>query len=348
MAASPKINLFNPNELMNDADAEALETQPQQQAAPGEQTQQTETPPSETAPATEPAKPAAEHEPAVPYERFKQLSDNYKSAERELNELREYRARLDERQKMLKEANDAAEQAAARQRQAAERPDPALDPVGAELYDLKQAREQDRATIQQLQSGLNNFAGNYQTEQEQGRFNSWVDNEARSYHATDPAYFDAAKYAADKRINFWKAIGPNAPEGAAQKLVEAESLMIARWAQQYGGKFAPAIATLAREWGYAAPAQSQPQTQPRVAQPQVAQQQQRLQQVAAGQRVQGLNAVPASGQEGVTAYRNYGPADLAAMSEQEFMAAMADPAKKRDLKFAMQKADGLGEQEINW
>jgi hypothetical protein len=200
-----------------------------------------------------------------------------------------------------------------------------------------------------MQEQMNNYGAQYQTGQEQAAFSGWVQQQANTYAQQDPQYFPAAQYAANKRINFWKSIGPQMPAGLAEKLVEGESILVARIAQQYGGQFAPAIAQLAREWGYA-PAQPQNGNGATLRQPAApSPQAQRLQQVAQGQRVQGLGAVPAAApNNGGSAYRQYSPADIAQMSEREFMQAMANPNTARDLRYAMARAEGFDSGEAQY
>jgi hypothetical protein len=330
MAASPRGGI-KPEELATDEEVEQLETGIQPDVQPDQ-------PAEETKPEEQPKE--APHEEAIPYNRFKEVNDQRLALERELAEHREFRTRLDERQRVINEANSRVNQQQAEQRRAAERPDPNIDPVGAELYDLKMARFQDQLAIEQLQRQAQEYQNTYNTGQEQRQFSDWVTNEANTYAASDTSYFPAAKFAADKRIAFWKAVAPNAPQGLAEKLVEGESVLIARMAQQFGGRFAPAVAQLAKEWGYLPAGAAKPNggAPPRQTSPA----QQRLQQVAAGQRVQGLGAVPAGGNaNGASSYRNYSPNDIANMSEQEFMRAMSNPQSAADLKYALSRADGL-------
>jgi hypothetical protein len=348
MAAQPRAG-FKPGELANDAEVEALETgeQPAPEQAPAPEPAPEEAPPQPQQPDAH----AQEQTEEVPYWRFKQLLDQNKQFSDELSQHREFRTRMDERQRLIQEANDQAARLTAEQRRAAERPDPNIDPVGAELYDVRQARLQDRGLIEQLQSQLQNFGQTYQSNQDQQQFADWVKNEANVYAANDQQYFPAAKYAADKRIGFWRSIAPNAPVGLAEKMVEAESVMIARLSQQYGGKFAPAVAQLAREWGFNQQQGSRvngAETGSRITQP-ATPQSQRLQQVQNGQRLQGLGAIPAGGNAGgASSYRNYGPADIEAMSEREFMAALSNPQTAADLKYAMARADGLDGDEVSY
>jgi len=337
--AQPKV--FKDSELASDADIEAQEVEQQPQPAP-----EPEQPPQPDE-AAKPAEGQAQPEADVPYWRFKDLNETNLRLERELAEHREFRTRLDERQRFINESTQRQQQEAEAARRAAERPDANLDPVGAELYDLRAARAQQDQALQHLQSQLNNLGQNYQSGQEQQQFSNWVTNEANTYAAAEADYFPSAKYAADKRIEFWKSIAPNAPAGLAERMVEGESILIARLAQQYGGKFAPAVHKLAREWGYSAqPVANGNGAAPRLQAVPSNPQQQRLQQVRNGQRMQGLGAVPQGAPAGgASAYRNFSAADIANMSEREFMKAMADPTSARDLRYAMSRAEGLGDGE---
>ena len=92
--AGPKVNPgFKANELVDDADVEKLETQ--EQPAPDQPTGLTaeEQPPQQQ---PEPEKPREE---AIPYEKWKLEHEANQRLERELAEHKEFRARLDERQR---------------------------------------------------------------------------------------------------------------------------------------------------------------------------------------------------------------------------------------------------------
>jgi len=336
--ARPKVNPFKSGGVLEDEEVERIETAPPEQQPPAPP----EAPPAEPPPEQKPAEPP--HEETVNYDRFKALNERALALEKELGEHREFRARLDERQRIIHEANEQARQQAEQQKRAQERPDPNLDPIGAELYDLRNARAQDRAEIEQLRQMAQQQYQQYNTGQEQQQFSTWVQNEANSYAQQDQDYFPAAKHAADWRIQFWREIAPNAPRELAEKLVEGESVMIARLAQQYGGKFAPAISRLAKQLGFQAP-NGNGAPRPRAQSPQ----QQRLNQVQGGQRLQGLSAVPSGGtsSEGASPYRNYSAADIANMSEREFSAAMANPNTARDLRYAMARAEGVEGDDFN-
>ena len=84
------------------------------------------------------AKPAKKHEETVAYERFSEINERLRATEAQLADAATYRerwARLEERQKQAQEAAQAEYQRQIAAQQAAERPDPNLDPVGARAYD---------------------------------------------------------------------------------------------------------------------------------------------------------------------------------------------------------------------
>ena len=342
-----QVNPFNENLLTEEA-AEAEELTeggaPQQDGAAPVQQEMV------PAPAKTDAEPAGEGEHgAGPVDREKYSNvlqalrserERAKAFEKELAEarpIREQWARLEERQNVLREARTQAEAAAQAQQRAAERPDPAVDPVGAELYDLKQRDVQREQALVALQTQLQNFGQNYQQNQEGAQFSNWVQAEAQQYVAQDPEYMQKATFAANKRIEFWSGLG--APPDVARKMVEAESVLIARVAQQYGGRFAPLVAGLAQQWGYQSPNGQQTQ-------PQNGGAQQRLQQVAAGQKVQGISRIPAAGPATQTVVRNMSAIDLANMSEAEFARIKANPQLRAELAYAMANAEGVEPEEM--
>ena len=137
MAAATRVKVFKDAELADDATEEALETgaQPQPQA---EQPQPEQQPAPEQAPAEKSAEEKP-HEEAVSYQRFQELNETNKKLQQELSEQREFRARLDERSRLIKEHNEAQQRQAEAAARAAQRPDQNIDPVGAELFDLRNA-----------------------------------------------------------------------------------------------------------------------------------------------------------------------------------------------------------------
>jgi hypothetical protein len=335
-----QVNPFNENLLTEEA-AEAEELTeggaPQQEGvAPVQQETATEKP-AEQAEATA---EAPNKTGVVPYQRFQEVNERAKALERQVTELlpiKEQWARYDERRKILEKANEDAQRAAQQQQIAAQRPDEGIDPYGARQWDQEQKIAHLEQQLTQTVGQLQNFGQNYQQNQEGAQFSNWVQAEAQQYVAQDPEYMQKATFAANKRIEFWSGLG--APPDVARKMVEAESVLIARVAQQYGGRFAPLVAGLAQQWGYQSPNGQQ-------AQPQNGGAQQRLAQVAAGQKVQGISRIPAAGPATQTVVRNMSAIDLANMSEAEFARIKANPQLRAELAYAMASAEGVEPEEM--
>lgn len=336
--ATPKIDPFQDGEALDLTDAVAEQESTQTLDADGEVVQQADTSGGTQEGAQPEGQPQGKEPQSIPYPRFKEVIDartaaekRAADAEKKAQELTERWARLDERRNVLTEAQRAEQQRQAAAEQAAQRPDPMLDPTGAQLWDQSQQIGQLLQTVQALQSGQQQLGGTLQQTQEQAEFNGWVDVQARSYSQQDPKYFEKARYAADYRINFWQQMGMT-PENA-RKRVEQESFLIAAEAKTNGVNFAPIVAKLAESWGYQDGAPAQNGNGHANAN--------RLQQVQAGQRVQGLGHLPGSGGENSVGYRQYTPAQIAQMTEAEFSRAMANPKSKADLQYAMSMADGI-------
>lgn len=339
--AAPKIDPFQDGEALDDVSGEAQELATPE-GGEAQETQQADTSGGIQQEAHPEGLQQGKEPQSIPYPRFKEVIDARTKAETERDALKKERdalnerwARLDERRNVLTEAQRAEQQRQVAAEQAAQRPDPMLDPTGAQLWDQSQQIGQLLQTVQALQSGQQQLGGTLQQTQEQAEFNGWVDVQARSYSQQDPKYFEKARYAADYRINFWQQMGMT-PENA-RKRVEQESFLIAAEAKTNGVNFAPIVAKLAESWGYqdGAPAQNG-NGQARNGNNAL-----RIQQAQAGQRVQGLGHLPGSGGENSVGYRQYTAAQIAQMTEAEFSRAMANPKSKADLQYAMSMADGI-------
>lgn len=331
--AAPKIDPF--------ADGEAIELeQAEAEELGGEQQSATETPDvgAQQADAT----PEGKEPAAIPYPRFKEVNEAKRAAEQRLgeaekerNELRERWARLDERRNQLTEAQQQANAQAQQARVAAERPDSTIDPLGAELFDLKQNLAQEQQARIALQNHYQQNVGNIAQTQQQTEFNNWVQYQAQTYATTEnPRYFEQAKYLADWRIGYWQKFGMT-PEAARERVAQ-ESVLIAAEARQNGVNFAPIVSELARSVGW----QDAPQQQ------QGNDNAQKLAQIQAGQRVQGLGHLPGSSGENTIGYRNYSASQIADMSEAEFARAMSSAKSKKDIEYALAIAEGIDPSQM--
>jgi hypothetical protein len=340
------INPFN-DDVISDAEAETAElaTQTQQAAAETQvaTSETTQVKPETQAPATETQQQPAKQENYIPLARFNEVNERMKAAERERNELAEKWARMDERAKQRREAQAAAE-AAAKQ---AERPDPALDPVGAQLWDVTEKLNQQQAAFNQWQQQFQQTTTGLQQNQEQAQFSNWVVSQAQEYARQDPEYFQKATHVANQKVQLLTELGM--PQEEAVKVVQAEAAFIARVAQQYGRNFAPIIAKYGTAWGYGPTGvngNGVAQT-PNGQAPAIQQQQPnaRIQQLQRGQQAQGIGHL-GGGNEAQTAYRNYTPAQIAALSEREWSALMANPATAKELRYAVAMAEGIDPTEM--
>jgi hypothetical protein len=342
MPAPKVVNPFSDNDVISEADAEAQELGGEQTAEPvvAEPAQQAQ---------PETQQPAADAEPpnkngAVPYPRFAEVNEEKNKYKAEASEMREKWARLEERQRLLQESRQAAEAQRQAANQAAQRPDPASDPIGAELYDTKQTLAQQAQALQVMQQEFQQRTQGLQQNQDEAQFNNYVQNQVQAYSAQDPNYIAKATHAANWRIGFWQEMG--LPPEVAKDIVQKESVLVAKIAQQYGVNFAPIIAGLGERLGWQAPQQAQqPQNGQLQPAPQTQQNAALLNQVRKGQRVQGMGNIPGSGAEGATSYRNYTKMDLERMTDAQFNAVKARPKDWADLQYAMAVEDGLESPE---
>ena len=343
--AAPKIDPFQ------DGEAQPLTDEIAAQEA-GE-TEALETQQADTASGTEAAPVEGQQqgkEPGpIPYPRFKEVNEAKSAAERrateaekERNELRERWARLDERRNQLTEAQQNAARQAEVARKAAERPDPAFDPTGAELFDVKQRAERLEANFAALQNQYQQGMNGVQQNQQHTEFNNWVQFQANSYAAQDPKYFEKAQRAVAWRESVWMSTGMT-PERARERVAQ-ESMLIAAECRQNGVNFAPIIAELSdvldimqqrRNGNGGGTAANGQNTNA-----------QKLQQIQAGQRVQGLSHLPGNAGDNGGNYRTYTPAQIASMTEAEFSRAKNNPRAWADLQYAMAIAEGIEPSEM--
>lgn len=314
---------------------EAGDTQQQATEQGQEAAATSETPPAEGATQEPPNKTGV-----VPYDRFKEVNDRYRATEKELNEQREKWARLDERTKQIKEAREQAERARAEAEQAAKRPDPALDPVGAELWDVRQQNQQLVAQFNQLNAQFQQQSQGLQQTTQQAEFTNWVNTEAERYDRQNPGYYDAATFAANKRMELWQKVGAT-PE-LARDIVARESFFLTALARQSGKSFAPIVVELAQNWGWQNPAaQNGNGAAKPAATGTAANNAQRLAQAQRGQAMQGLSRGSGGPAQAATAYKNYTPAQIAEMSDAEWFAVRKNPEKMLELATAIANHEGV-------
>jgi hypothetical protein len=209
------------------------------------------------------------------YEPESQPSPEVIEEKRELaNQLaaeRERFARLDERR-------IAAEEATAPSRQQepqgppsrlGARPDDYLDPIGADLWDVRRENEilAHRFEAQQRTA-------------EQNEFTAWVERDAAQFRAQHVDYDQATAHVYQFRVNHWMRIGLT--EQHARAIVDQEALATAKLARQNGKSPSAQFYALAKEVGYQPGAtKGQSQSRPRLPTPVRGQPQRRARRVTA-------------------------------------------------------------------
>lgn len=334
----PKLRVFGENETIDENVADAEELDGGESGPSGQQP--TPEPPSGEPEGTPPQQldsTQQDGEPRGAEKRIKQLLERENALRQQLAESNERWARLDERRRQVEEARQAADNAARQQREAAQRPDPSIDPVGAELWDTKKAlrdltewRQQQEQTLQQIQ-------GNFQQVQQQNDFYNWINYEAQNYSRTQPDYYDAARYAAEKRMEWWQELG--LPPDHARQMVLNESNLIAAMARQTGKSFAPVVYKIAQQWGYQSRNGNGAAAKPTSAAASAAGR--TLAQVAKGQAMQGLNRVPAAGNEGQGRYLSMSAGEIANISDAQWQRDWANPALRAEMQLALNRLEGL-------
>jgi len=339
-AAAPKpINqqLANQDELLTEEEQQAAATEageapPSPPEPPGEHPVDLQAPVFPPQPGQ---KPKRTPEQAIPYERFKEVNEESKRKDRELSEMREKWARLEERANLAREAQSRFEQQQALDAEKAKvpaKPDETIDPYGAQLW------ERDRkidALTQRLESMAQNFGQTTQQVQQSAQlndFNLWLTNDINSYRTRQPDYEQAAQHARSARITFWQSVG--LPPEQAEAIVNNEALAVAYAARQNGKSAAQAYYDAAKTMGYtgapngAAPAAAPPSPQERLAQ------------VKKGQAAQGLSRAPVFDDQNAN-WSNLTAQQIADMDENDFVEALQDPQRAKQVNAALERLEGL-------
>lgn len=247
----------------------------------------------------------------------------------EVTAEREKWARLEERQKALaeveaqqrhaEEARYAAEIAA--QHRATQRPDPTLDPQGAELFDLKEriARQEAEhaSAVQAAQQGFNQM----RVQQDVNQFTTAWQADMRAYQSQNPDYAEAAKFATEERIKFWESLGKT--KDVAAHLTTQESIAIAKEALDHGRSPSQIYHNLAKQWGYKTAAAAAAEVLPPKG---TVTAKDKLSQISRGQKLTGLGGVVTNvaGQDD-TDIESMTPEQFAMLPEEEYLKIEGNP-----------------------
>lgn len=286
--------------------------------------EQPEAAPAETKEEAEPAEPA-EAKPAKKLspaqERIQELVRERNEYERQLAAEREKWTRLEERQKVIQETIAAQEreqrEAAEAARRANERPDPQVDPLGARIYDLEDSLRQQREQFEQAKQDFQRAFADRQVQSEVQSFSQALQADIQNARIKYPNYLEAANYATEQRLNLWRSLGHD--EGEARRRVEAEAIAIAKDALDHGKSPGDVYYNLAKQWGFkdgAAPA-----AQPEVAITPKA----KIQAIAEGTKHTGFGSTPNVGGIETIDIDTLTQADVAVMSEDQFLNLLKNP-----------------------
>ena len=224
----------------------------------------------------------------VPYDRFSEVVDERNRSRQELEqsrreaaESRERWARLEERQKLANDAQTRAQQAAAAAERAAQRPDPDVDPAGARAWDAEQRAIAAEQRVGQLETFVNTRSTELQGWTQQQQMQGYVQQIANTGRARLPDWDARVDYARAERAKFWMNLGHN--EDNAKRIVQQEEMAIVTTAAQTGADLVTSIANMTTQWGYK-PTNGNARVNGQNGNV-------KLDQIAAGQRVQGQGRV---------------------------------------------------------
>jgi len=302
-------------------------------------------PPEQAAsPEGQPPKGKKVPEEAVPYERFSQVYEENKRKDQQLSELREKWARLEERSNLAREAQaryEQEQQAAATKAKIPEKPDPAIDPYGAQLWERDRQIEALGKRLEEVTTGLGQTNQQLQQSSQLNDFNLWLTNDITNYRARQPDYEQAASHARNARIGFWQSVG--LPPEQAEVIVNNEALAIAYAARQNNKSAAQAYYDAAKVMGYqtgapgsvvangAAPAPA-PAAAPTP--------QEKMAQLKKGQAAQGLSRAPVLDENNAN-WSALTAQQIADMDENDFVEALQDPQRAQQINKALERLEGL-------
>lgn len=338
-----KTRLFGQNETLDDltAEQEELNALPSEPVEPPVEAPSTEAPEAEPALAPQPEVTPAQETRAD--KRIRELLEERSTLQRQITDSNERWARLDERRKQVGEAQEAADRAAQQQREATERPDPSIDPVGARLYDIQKQNQELLAWKQQQEQNFAQLQQSFQQNQQASQFDNYVIAQAQSYEREHPDYIPVAQHGANARVQ-WAVDEIGLTPDEARQVVQQEAQFWARVAASKGKSFPQAFYKFGQMMGYKAPAPNgngngAPTSQAASNASRV------LNQVRQGQAMQGLSRAPTAGTSNVSRYRDMSAAEVSAVSDRQWQRDWANPVLRPDMEYALKKLDGLSEEE---
>lgn len=256
--AAPNFNpmLEETGDALSDEEkaAAAAEERGEPAVPEGEETEQAEGQVAEPAETAEGGK-KGKKPTVVPYDRFSEVVEERNKNRAELEQVRkdaaesrERWARLEERQKLANDAQTRAQQAAAAAERAAQRPDPDVDPAGARAWDAEQRAIAAEQRVGQLETFVNTRSTELQGWTQQQQMQGYVQQIANTGRARLPDWDARVDYARASRAEFWKSLGHS--EENAKRIIQQEEMAIVTTAAQTGADLVTSIANMTTQWGY--------------------------------------------------------------------------------------------------
>ena len=222
--------------------------------------------------------------------------------------------------------------------QQANRPDPDVDPYGAQLWDLQQEVQAQKQIRQQWEEQNRQAQAYYQQQQQtQGvlqEIQTYVVDDVTRFKQENPEfdYDSAAKHVKDKYMEFWQGTGLTTQE--AEAVTANTFLAVGRSAQLRQQSAAQAIANLAKLTGYNGQGDGRRTTDdgPRSPVNGQSNSQEKISRIAKGQKLQGLGGKTPSER---TAGENVGlltAQQMAEMSDDDYLRMKQDPQMARLLE----------------
>jgi hypothetical protein len=238
--------------------AEESGEQPEQQPAPAPEAE-AELPKLGQIPQA--AKPAKKHEETVAYDRFEQLNERLKATEAQLAESNTYRerwARLEERQKLAKDAADAEAAAREAAKKAAEMPDPVLDPVGHRAWQAEQRAIKAEQRVEAIEKQWQETQVQGQQDRATFEMQNWLALQVPQARSVIPDYDTRVDYSRAARTAWWSRTfqfpdGTQVqlfPPDVARNITQNEELVLLNRAKQVGIPIGAVVTALSDTWGY--------------------------------------------------------------------------------------------------
>lgn len=295
--------------------------EPEGEKAPAAETPTETEAAAEVAEATEEAadEPAGGKGPrVVPLSALQEERKRRQQTEKELQEAREFKIRMEERARVANEiaAEEARKAAAIAQQEGGlgERPDPAADPIGAMEWDDKNRQRQSDMAVKKAEDAA--------AKAEEVAMVAEMKADKASFEAAHPDYKDAVEWAASEGIKYFvEELGDDRETAVRKAMFEANNVIMT--ARSKGKSAAAALYSYAKRMGYQGKQADATET-PAKSAPKAPTAAEKLETAAEGNKVRSLGTVPAA-----AISREVTPEVVDQMSPSEFKSWIKEPKNKK-------------------